>query len=78
MTERKSSEHRIVFGPELDRFSPESGLVSVEELDPKWAQLAEINFGENSKNRTKKIEQLWSRIQEKNLEHSARILIGKT
>ena len=78
MTERKSSEHRIVFGPELDRFSPESGSVSVEDLDPKWAQLAEINFGENSKNRTKKIEQLWSRIQEKNLEHSARILIGKT
>lgn len=73
------TEARVTFAPDLDDFDhPDLGSDRIEDLDTKWSELAEWNWGENSENRRIMIEKFWSKIRDSKLEDSVKILIGKT
>ena len=68
----------VVFDIELDNFKPNiEQQQTIEDLDRKWSDLAENNFGESSENRKKIVAEFREKIKDEKLEKSVQILIGE-
>jgi hypothetical protein len=65
-------ESEILFPYEYDKFDP-LDQTRIEDLDPRWIELTEQNFGENDENREKLTKVLEEKIRSEGLEESVKV-----
>ena len=65
-------ESEILFPYEYDKFDP-LDQIRIEDLDPKWSELTDQNFGENDENREKLSKVLEEKIRSEGLEESVKV-----